>query len=97
MAGAELVPGDKHLVARAKAIRSAFDYLAGAVDSRHVRKVPDHARMSLAGEGIFVIERRVGDANQYVAIRQLILPDSLDAGRNSAVLAATHEIAWKRR
>ena len=92
MAGAQLVAGDEHFVAGSIIGRRAFRHRARAIDARHVRKRANDARMPLSRQCVLVVERRVGDANQHVAGRQIVQRDLLDAGRELAVgILADHE------
>jgi hypothetical protein len=66
--GAELITGDEHLHAWRNARRGRSEHGSRGVDSRHVRKLPDHAAMPGSGKRVFVIERRIGDADGHFRV-----------------------------
>jgi hypothetical protein len=75
VSGTKFVAGNENFVAGFVMWRRAFDDGARAVDARHVGKLLHDAGMALAGEGVFVVERRIGHVDQHVAGRQLVARD----------------------
>jgi hypothetical protein len=70
-AGAELMAGNKHLVAEPVIGRCAFHNRSGAIDARHMGQCSHNARMALGRKRVLVIERRIRDVEQHVAGRKV--------------------------
>ena len=82
---AQVIAAGDHAVAGAKGRVCAFDDFAHGVNAGGVGIVTGHAAVAVGGEGIFVVERGIADADEQIAGGQVVHGARLDLAHDAGV------------
>ena len=90
---ADAPSGEYDGVARLVIGRPGFLNDAGEIDAGHHREIANHAGVAGEGESVLIVEARIGDAHEHVALREPVLGEILDGGGDLAIVLGQNQSA----